>query len=321
MRNSWLVALLLLMPLAPGDAEAAACTPDEVWFLGVVYDAAVRDDFEKDVENFEFFLDRLQNVYCIPSSQSKILAFENGYTQNGNTYDEASERNVKDWLATFGADASAASNPTFFVFLSSHGLVYPVPLATATVPCGVTEPRVGSFAALKSGGGEDGDLYDCELGAALDSGFADVRTFVAVDCSFCGGFSDSLTAASGTVEDNSHPSSNVPGPERIVVTGCAMTTECFGSSGGGVLYRHMRDTLASPSFCDGWTAPGFPTVQGFDAPVKHAVLNPVDGECTASEWFFGAVWRAYASADVVGIQEQFRIKYGPATLADDIRVG
>jgi hypothetical protein len=82
----------------------------------------------------------------------------------------------------------------------------------------------------------------------------------------------------------------------------------------------MRQVLEGEIPCDGWTAPGFPTIQGFDVPVNEEAFNAPDGRCTASEWFFGAVWSAYTSFDVIGIQQQFRIKYGFDSLADDILI-
>jgi hypothetical protein len=61
-------------------------------------------------------------------------------------------------------------------------------------------------------------------------------------------------------------------------------------------------------------------VQGFDIPVQDPLLNEPDGRCTASEWFFGAVWSAYDTLDEIGIQQQFRIKYGFDSLDDDILI-
>jgi hypothetical protein len=82
----------------------------------------------------------------------------------------------------------------------------------------------------------------------------------------------------------------------------------------------MREVLEGTVSCDGWTVPGFPDVEGFDVPVNGDPFKALDGTCTASEWFFGAVWSAYTSGDVIGIQQQFRIKYGLASLDDDIVV-
>ncbi|MGH2749119.1 MAG: S8 family serine peptidase [Actinomycetota bacterium] len=302
----------------PGD-----CTPDNVHFLGIVYDSEQREDFRADVRNFESFLSTLRETYCIPESQATILAMEDDYTDPilGTTYDEGSEANLKTELGRMGAESSQHPDSQFFFFLSSHGNAWSAPLGSA---CPATRVAM-SFAALKDGGGEDGFLDDCELGDGLTDNFTpETRMFVAVDCSFCGGFSDSLTAASGTVPDGSVPtSSGVPAPNRIVITGCAITTECFGSSpaeNGGVTYHHMKRVLDGEIACDGWTAPGFPAVQGFDLPVNGEPFNAPDGRCTASEWFFAAVWSAYSSGDVIGIQQQFRIKYGFLTLGDDIGI-
>jgi hypothetical protein len=108
------------------------------------------------------------------------------------------------------------------------------------------------------------------------------------------------------------------------MTGCAMTTECFGSSpasNGGVSYYHLRRVLsAGVAACDGWTVPGFPTAYGLDVPVQGAPLKPPDGKCTATEWFFGAVNSAYQTLDEIAIQQQFRIKYGLPSLADDLLI-
>jgi hypothetical protein len=297
-----------------------------VFFLGVVNDGnepgEPRLDFQGDMHNFEFYLSKLRETYCIPDEQASMLAFTDGWT-NPDTgapmspYPEASEANVKAEIARIGALANQHSDSTFFFFLSSHGIQY----ANAIGECPV-ERVAGSLSGLKAGDGETGDFYDCELGAALNANFAPTtRMFVDVDCSFCGGFSDSLTAASGTVPDGSVPvSAGVVGPNRIVVTGCAMTTECFGdsdSSRGGVSFGHMRDVLEGEHTCDGWTAPSFPDVQGFDVPVQS---GPTDGNCSASEWFFATVDSAYQSLDPIAIQQQFRIKYGFASIDDDILI-
>jgi len=320
----FMVALLLVtlfLPLQPGGASSH-CTADHVWFLGVADDSAERDDFKQDAVTFGIFLEELRKVYCIPDAQAEILAFDGSFTLDGTTYThtEASEENLMDRLASFGTEASKHSDSIFFYFHSSHGLAYSWPVACSPLR------TYGSYAALHSdGGGADGFLDDCELGNALNTDFdPDVRMVVAVDCSFCGGFSDSLTAASGTVPDGPVASSGVPGPNRVVMTGCAMTTECFGGGvhGGGVFYDNLRQVIdEGSSYCDGWTAPGFPTVQGFDVPVKNTVVHAPLGSCTASEWFFAAVMQAYTSpVDPIAIQQQFRIKYGLPDLASDIQV-
>lgn len=309
-------------------AEPCTETPDHVWFLGIAYDEEGREDFKADVRNFESFLSTLRGTYCIPESQATILAMEkdeegNNYKDavTGKTYAEGTENNLKAELRRMGAEAGQHEDSQFFFFLSSHGLMWSGALGGAC-----PETRIaGSFAALKDGdgvGGENGDLDDCELGTELNDNFEpSTRMFVAVDCSFCGGFSDSLTAASGTIPDGSVPtSSGVPGPNRVVITGCAITTECFGSTPaeeGAVLYHHMQEVLDGTVPCDGWTAPDFPQIQGFDVPVNGEPFRALDGSCTASEWFFAAVWSAYESMDVIGIQEQFRIKYGIASLDED----
>jgi hypothetical protein len=300
--------------------------------LGVVNDGnqpgEPRLDFQADMHNFEFFLSTLRETYCIPDAQASILAFTDGWIdpdtgQPASPYPEASEANVKARLAEFGAAASAHGDSIFFFFLSSHGIQYTAAGWTGGSSECPIERVAGSLSGLKSGNGETGDFFDCELGTALNSSFAaTTRMFVAVDCSFCGGFSDSLTAASGTVPDDSVPASaGVVGANRIVMTGCAMTTECFGSDvaeDGGVSYHHMREVLEGTVPCDGWTAPGFPDVQGFDVPVNGEPFKVLDGICTASEWFFAAVWSAYSSGDVIGIQQQFRIKYGLPSIDDDL---
>lgn len=308
----------------PGpDPAGCTGTPDHVWFLGIVYDSELRNDFRADVRNFETFLATLRQTYCIPSSQATILAMENAYRDPvlGRTYAEGTEANLKAELRRMGTEASEHNDSQFFFFLSSHGLMWTGALSGGACPA----TRVaGSFSGLKGGNGEDGSFYDCELGNELNNNFSEqTRMFVAVDCSFCGGFSDSITAASGTIPDGSVPSpSGILGPNRIVITGCAITTECFGSSGdnGGVTYHHMRRVLEGAVPCDGWTAPGFPIVQGFDVPVNGEPFNAPDGRCTASEWFFGAVQSAYTSFDLIGIQQQFRIKYGFDSLGDDLLI-
>jgi hypothetical protein len=304
-----------------------ACT-DHVYFLGVVNDGNApgepREDFQADMANFEYYLSTLRQTYCIPETNASILAFTDGWADGqGNPlspYPEASEANVNAEIARLGAAANLHDDSTFFFFLSSHGIVY----ATGISEC-ATERVAGSFSGLKSGGGETGDFYDCELGDALNAHFKPTtRMYVFVDCSVCGGFSESLTAVSGTIPDNGPVPAGVVAPNRIVMTGCAMTTECFGSSpasNGGVSYYHLRNVMeGGVAACDGWTVPGFPTVYGLDVPVQGAPFNPPDGRCTASEWFFGAVQDAYDELDEIGIQQQFRIKYGFSSLAQDILI-
>ncbi len=328
---AWVAVIgFFLSPVAGPAAASPTCPPNNghVWFLGVVYDSEKREDFQLDVDNFVYFLSALRTVYCIPAAQAKILAFENGYTRNSVTYDAATESAVKAQLATFGSAASAFSDSIFFFFLSSHGTVYPSAFTSnqaiqSVQSCAGGIRLTGSLSVLKPGSGEDGDFHDCELGAALNTNFdADVRMMINADCSFCGGFSDSTTAVSGTLPDNSLPvSSGIPKANRIVMTGCAQTTECFGGDDGAVSYGHMKSVLQSPlAICDGYTTPGFPTTQGADVPVKLAALNAPDGRCTASEWIFAAVITAYGARDAIGIQQQFRIKYGFATLADDLQI-
>ena len=302
--------------------EACTDTPDHVWFLGIAHDPAGRADFKADARNFEGFLSTLRDTYCIPQSQATILAMEDHYRDSGMTYAEGSESNLKSELQRMGSEASQYEDSQFFFFLSSHGLMWSGAIPEEVADQGCPATRVaGSFSGLKEGNGEDGSFFDCELGAALNNDFdPSTQMFVAVDCSFCGGFSDSVTAVSGTIPDGSVPtSSGVPGPNRVVITGCAITTECFGSSpaaNGGVLYHHMSEVLEGSVECDGWTAPGFPTVQGFDVPVNGEPFRALDGNCTGSEWFFAAVQSAYETRDEIGIQQQFRIKYG-ASLEED----
>ena len=308
------------------------CTPDHVYFLGVVNDGnepgEPREDFRADMGNIEFYLDSLRDTYCIPDTQAQILAFTDGWKDgNGNPlspYPEASEANVKAQIARLGAAASQHADSLFFFFLTSHGIVYTAAGWTGGDSECPLERVAGSLSGLKAGDGESGDFFDCELGTALNTSFAPTtRMFVLVDCSVCGGFSDSVTAVSGTVVDGSAPvSAGVVGPNRTVTTGCAMTTECFGSdpaANGGISYYHLRQTM-SVADCDGWTAPGFPTVQGFDVPVNDRALRVLDARCTASEWFFAAVNHAYVTQDVLAIQQQFRIKYGMASIDDDILI-
>lgn len=318
MRVSRLCLLLALVSgLMPVAASAEACDSN-VWFLGVISDSeqtngAPRDDFAKDVDNFELFKSYLQQTHCLDESHTKILAFKNNYERNGVTYDRATEAAVKSQIASFGAAASATANPKFFFFLSSHGIVYP------RVTCPNGGRRVGgSLSGLQAGGGQDGDLNDCELGDALNKAFpSSTEMVVMVDCSVCGGFSDSLTAASGTVPDLSLPTpSGIVGPNRIVITGCAVTTECFGGNQGAIMYGHMKRVLqAGISACDGFTVPGFPMIQGVDLPEQS---GPTDGRCTVSELFFAAVDSAYDRRDALGIQQQFRIKYGFDSVEQDV---
>lgn len=303
-------------------ATADGCTTGKppAYFLGVVYDSEQRDDFILDVGNFEHMLGKLRGSYCIGSSGATILAFENNWkAPSGTTYQAGSEINVKNEIARLGAAANANAGSRFFFFLSSHGSMWP---GLITDACPIT--RVGSTAGLLDGGGQDGFLDDCELGDALNAHVKSVPSFIAVDCSFCGGFSDSITAVSGTIEDGAATGpSGILAPTRVVVTGCAITTECFGSHGGGNPYRLFRDILnGGIAACDGWTAPDFPATQGLDIAVQGAT----DGRCTASEMFFAAVNRSYMLPsgrlvdDINTIQQQMRIKYGFATLADDIPI-
>lgn len=307
--------LLLTLTNIPLGSADATCPPgnSHVWFLGVADDSEERADFIEDLFNFEKFLDELRDVYCIPDSQSEILGFDGSFSLGGTSYTrtEASEENVKSYLDSFGSAASAHTDSIFFYFHSSHGLMYTTGLST----CPLTRTH-GSFAALHADtGAQDGFLDDCELGTALNNEFDDdVQMFIAVDCSFCGGFSDSLTAASGTITDGAPTPSGILADNRIVMTGCAITTECFGGGvdDGGVFYDNLEQVVdLGISQCDGWTAPGFPLVQGVDAPVKNALLRPTDGVCTASEWFFSAVNQGYTSPiDAIAIQQQFRMKFG-----------
>lgn len=316
----------------PSPEACTLETADHAYFLGVAYDSEQREDFIADARNFEFFLQTLRGTYCIPDSQATILNMENNFTdpQTGKTYAEASEANVKAELRRLGAAASQHEDSLFFFFLSSHGIMYTSAGWTGGPSECPIERTYGSLSGLKAGGGETGDFFDCELGTELNQNFAPTtRMFIFNDCSFCGGFSDSLTAASGTVPDGSVPApSGILGANRIVMTGCAITTECFGSGGpnsgtaadGGVSYRHMRNVLEGEPTCDGWTVPGFPTVEGIDLPVQGEPFRALDGRCTASEWFLGAVWSAYQTIDPIAIQQQFRIKYGMASLDDDILI-
>lgn len=315
-------------------------TPDHVWFLGIVYDEPIpgtnrpkSDSFKIDVRNFESFLSTLRKSYCIPKRQATILAMEKDDQGNDyrdpfldTTYAEGSEANLKAELLRMGEESSQYQDSQFFFFLSSHGNIFNGALHLSACP---PTRLAGSFSALKESRtdddeSEDGLLYDCELGDELSpppvGSFSEgTRMFLAIDCSFCGGFSDSLTAVSGTVPDGSVPTpSEVPGPNRVVITGCAITTECFSTFRGGTPYSHMMRVLDGEIVCDGWTAPGFPKVQGFDLPVNGAPFNQPDGRCTASEWFFAAVESAYSRRDKVAIQQQFRIKYGFDSLSDDL---
>lgn len=298
-------------PDAPDASDTACGDAPPAWFLGVAHDDALRDDFQEDVDHFEYFLERLRQNHCIPDDQAQILAFWDDYTRNGKTYDAATEQNAKDTLAAFGAAASQEPEATLFYFHSSHGMAYG---AVAPPGCDGAIRPVGSYANLRNG-----NMYDCELGRALNDGFADhVRMAIFVDCSFCGGFSDSLTAASGTLDDDGVLPSGVVAPDRIVFTGCAITTECFGGSDGAVSYGHMRWILeGSISDMDGWTVPGFPLVYGVNAP---APIGTTDGRATVSEWVFRSVWDTYNDLDAIGIQQQYRLKYGMDSLQEDIRV-
>lgn len=322
--SGFVVGLLVVIVfgVVPSPAAAVTCPPanGHVWFLGVVYDAnedPPRDDFVKDLDNFLFFLNKLRTVYCIPDAQAKIYAFRGGFSYQGVTYEAATEANVKSKLGEFGAAASAFSDSIFFYFHSSHGLFR----VTGTCPGGGLR-AAGSFAGLGGGGGQDGSFTDCELGSALNGNFAaNVRIVTMVDCSFCGGFSDSLTAVSGTVDDDGPGTSGIPKANRIAITGCAVTTECFGSEGGGVSFWNMRRAMEfGLNSVDGFTAPGFPTVQGFDVPVRNNQLNAPDGRGTVSEVFFAAVSLALTNPLGIGVEEQFRIKYGFSSIGQDIQM-
>jgi hypothetical protein len=305
--------------VAPLAADGCAAGKPQAFFLAIVYDPEQRNDFVLDVDHFEKFLGTLKQTWCIPAANATILAFENGFTRNGKTYATGSEANLKAEIARMGAAAQTAPGSKFFFFLSSHGNLWPSPVGTVCK----TGRIAGSYSAIAAGGTDDGFLDDCELGESLNANVKSVPSFIAVDCSFCGGFSDSPTAVSGTVPDGAPVGAGVVAPSRIVVTGCAITTECFGSTEGANSYRLFDFVLGKgAAYCDGWTAPAFPAVQGLDAPVHTGAL---DGKCSASELFFAALEEAYAlNAKYVDemaltIQQQFRIKYGFPTLASDIR--
>jgi hypothetical protein len=315
-----LVAVAQVVSWAPPVSAADGCASGKppAWFLGVVNDGEAdadtppREDFVLDVDNFEAFLQALRSTYCIPETAAAIYAFDGTFERNGRLYPAGSEINVKRALRDFGPQARVTEDSTFFFFLSSHGI------ADVRFACPGGTRAVGSLSGLRSGFGQDGDLYDCELGAELNTNFgSDVAMAIYADCSLCGGFSDSLTAVSGTVPDGSVPvPSGILGPNRVVVTGCAVTTECTGGSSGGRMYSDMIRRLTVED-CDGWTAPNFPSVQGIGLPQR---TGPQDGRCTASELHFAAVNSSYGRADLIAIQQQYRIKYGPASLADDVAI-
>lgn len=311
-----LLAVLILAPLpafgvTAQEEAAAACMGPKAWFLGVVHDDALRDDFQKDVDNFEWYLNELEKVYCIGDTRSEILAFEDNYERNGKTYDRASIPNVNDRMANFGTAASAEADATLFFFLSSHGLVY-----VSRTDCDAGIRFGGSFSAL-SGGTFD----DCDLGRLLNTHVADhVKVATIVDCSFCGGFSDSATALSGLgVQSEIATPSGILGPNRIAITGCAMTTECFGGNDGGRFYGLLRKAWTfGPTQVSRWSSPGFPAVQGIDVATP---LQPAEASATLSELFFFTVHITYVSSlDPIAMQQQYRIKYGFDSLDDDIRV-
>jgi hypothetical protein len=304
------VACSVLAPAAPGRADPCLADAHGASFVGAVYDAQRRQDFQLDVDHFEAFLQTLRATYCIPAERAGILAFDDGYTRNDIVYPSASESAV---VARLGELAHAhPPGEILFFMLSSHGNFY-----ADAQSCGA--PAVGSFAALGEDADSDGDLHDCELGGALAEFAEGTPMVIVIDCSFCGGFSDSLTAASGTVPDDvATHESGVPAEGRIVITGCAVTTECFGSATGGVLFTHMRSSIdEGTSACDGYTAPLFPLVQGINLPQRSLER---DGMCTVSEWFFASIQSAYARRDPLDIQQQFRIKYGMSSIGDDIRI-
>jgi len=305
-----IVLASFLLPASPGRADACLAGGRDAFFVGAVYDAQRREDFQLDVDHFEAFLQTLRATHCIPDERATIFAFDDGYVRNDIVYPDASEGAVVGRLEGFAAVHEPGD--ILFFMLSSHGRFY-----ADVQPCGAA--AVGSFAALGADPGTDGELHDCELGAALAAFPEGTPMVIVIDCSFCGGFSDSITAISGTVPDDiATHASGVPADGRIVITGCAVTTECFGSATGGVLFSHMRDSIETgPSACDGYTAPLFPVVQGFNLPQR--TLEP-DGMCTASEWFFATIQSAYARRDPFDIQQQFRIKYGMSSIEEDIRI-
>ena len=304
--------------VVPSSATAARCDAGarQAFIVGIVYDRQQRSDFAMDVGNFRSFADTIGQRYCVPPANERLMAFDGTFELDGIVHPPASEAAFKEALALTGAAAARVIDPVVFIMLSSHGIAY-----GPAQGCGLTS--IGSLASLGADGTEDGALHDCELGAALEEHFLPGTDMVLmIDCSLCGGFSDSVTAASGTIPDDAATSpSGVPAPNRIVITGCAVTTECFGDSGsggGGVLFVHLRTVLErGAAACDGFTSPGFPTVHGVNTPVR---LLEADGACTVSEWFFAAVDSAYRGLDSIAIQQQFRIKYGFDSLSADIRV-
>lgn len=314
MRRIVVLALLAAAVGAPAGARAGACDGPPAAFVAVAYDSAQRSDFLMDLDHFRAFANTLKSAYCLPEHHVRIRGM-NGGARDGYVFDEGTEAGFKADLAWAAALAAEQPGTTTFVMLSSHGLFY---AGDAAAGCDAGPRAVGSRAILRAGGGEDGALYDCELGRVLNEGFPEAAPmFVAIDCSFCGGFSDSITAASGTARDDVLTgASGIPARDRVVITGCAITTECFGRDDGGVLYEHLARALAADG-CDGYSAPGFPTVQGLNLPVR---AGPYDGLCSSSEWFFGAVASAYEGLDPYEVQQQFRIKYGFPTRADDITI-
>ncbi|HWH24543.1 MAG TPA: S8 family serine peptidase, partial [Candidatus Limnocylindria bacterium] len=166
--------------------DPVACTPetaDPVYFLGIVYDSALREDFRADVRNFEFFLDTLRGTYCIPDDQATILAMFNNYTDSvsGKTYEAGSEANLKKEMRRLAGLANERPDATFFFFLSSHGIMYTNAGWTGGSSECPIDRAAGSLAGLRAGDGESGAFFDCELGEELGRFTPDTRMFVAVD--------------------------------------------------------------------------------------------------------------------------------------------
>lgn len=303
-----LALLLASVPASPGSADAPAC-PDgpPAFFLGAVHDSEAsppRQDFVEDLGHLETLVARLGEAYCLPADRTALLAFEGAHG-----HPAATEAAVRAAIEAFGSAATGLEGATFFLVVSGHGL------ARASPVCPQGARPLASFVRLV-----EGDLVDCELGAWLGANLpVGVRVVAIVDCSLCGGFSDSLTPVSGTVPDMALAApSGMVAPGRIVITGCALSTECWGGPDGSLLLSHLMTVLArGVPYADGMNAPGFPQVEGLDLPTR---TGPNDGRMTVSEWFFASVWHATTVADGQAVSQQPRMKYGFGSLADDVLV-
>lgn len=306
MRRVAFALAILLAPFALPAAPATGACPGaaQASFVGLVHDDARATSFRADVGNLEEMRDLLLAPYAC--ADAEILAFDADDAARGTL--AATEENLLAALARHGAAAASTQGSVLFLVISTHGLPY-----VGDPPCAAAAPRVGSVATLAGGD----RLHDCELADILATTLpAHGRAVIVVDCSLCGGFADAATVLDG----RRVAQSGVAGPGRIVITGCTMTTECLGQPDGSILFRHLLRALRAPHAADGTTSLGFPEVEDPVLPVRSPLLRPQNGELEASEWFHAAAASALARGDLLGVQQQFRMRHGAGPAEPDLRL-